>query len=188
MEHTYHPWSRKGDQNLSSISVSVILEYSLHVGALLMAQTVKKSACNARDTGLIPGLGRNKPWRRKWQPTPEFLPREFHGQRSLEGYSPWGHKELNMTEWLMGMPWVSVVDLVSIITKIVIIVWWWTFDPWVWCSWLGQLRPKELMENSSSWKSWWTIPQLFHGRSGQIPDSTHERSKHAGHYIHQALQ
>ena len=27
-----------------------------------------------------------------------FLPREFHGQRSLVGYSPWGHKESNMTE------------------------------------------------------------------------------------------
>ena len=34
-------------------------------------------------------------WRRKWQPPPEFLPREPHGQRSLEG--PWGHKELDTT-------------------------------------------------------------------------------------------
>ena len=31
-------------------------------------------------------------WRRKWQPTPVFLPGESRGQRSLEGYSPWGHK------------------------------------------------------------------------------------------------
>ena len=31
-------------------------------------------------------------WRNKWQPTPVFLPGEFHGQRSLVGYSPWGHK------------------------------------------------------------------------------------------------
>ena len=38
------------------------------------------------------------PWRRKWQPTPQLLPGKFHGQRSLEGYSPWGHKELDMTE------------------------------------------------------------------------------------------
>ena len=35
------------------------------------------------------------PWRRKWQLTPEFLPGKSHGQRSLVGYSPWGHKELN---------------------------------------------------------------------------------------------
>jgi len=31
-------------------------------------------------------------WRRKWQPTPAFLPRKFHGQRSLTGYSPWDHR------------------------------------------------------------------------------------------------
>ena len=40
------------------------------------------------------------PWRRKWLPTPGFLPREFHGQRSLEVYSPRDHKELDTTEWL----------------------------------------------------------------------------------------
>ena len=40
------------------------------------------------------------PWSRKWQPTPVFLPEKFHGQRSLVGYSPWGHKESDMTEWL----------------------------------------------------------------------------------------
>ena len=37
-------------------------------------------------------------WRRAWQPTPEFLPGESCGQRSLEGYSLWGHKELDTTE------------------------------------------------------------------------------------------
>ena len=36
----------------------------------------------------------------KWQPAPVFLSEEFHGQRSLEGYSPWGHKELDRTVWL----------------------------------------------------------------------------------------
>ena len=35
--------------------------------------------------------------KRQWQPTPVFLPREFHGQRSLVGYSPWGHKESDTT-------------------------------------------------------------------------------------------
>ena len=38
------------------------------------------------------------PWRREWQPTPVFLPGELHGQRSLEDYSPWGHKESDTTE------------------------------------------------------------------------------------------
>ena len=40
------------------------------------------------------------PWRRKWQPTPIFLPRESHEQRSWAGYSPWGRKELDTTKWL----------------------------------------------------------------------------------------
>ena len=39
-------------------------------------------------------------WRRKWQPTPVLLPGKSHGQRSLVGYSPWGCKELDMTERL----------------------------------------------------------------------------------------
>ena len=37
------------------------------------------------------------PWRRKWQATPIFSPGEFHGQRSLTGYSPWGCKESDTT-------------------------------------------------------------------------------------------
>ena len=39
-------------------------------------------------------------WRREWLPTPIFWPGEFHRQRSLAGYSPWGCKELDMTEQL----------------------------------------------------------------------------------------
>ena len=61
----------------------------------------KKSACNAGDLGSIPGfyswVGKI-PWRRAWQPTPVFLPGEFHGQRDLAGYGPWDHKELDTIE------------------------------------------------------------------------------------------
>ena len=39
-------------------------------------------------------------WRRKWQPTPVFLPEESHEQRSLVGCCPWGCTESDMTEWL----------------------------------------------------------------------------------------
>ena len=42
----------------------------------------KESTCNVGDPGLTPG------WGRKWQPTPTLLPGEFHGERSLAGYSP----------------------------------------------------------------------------------------------------
>ena len=40
------------------------------------------------------------PWRREWLPTLLFLPEKSHGQSSLVGYSPWGHKESDMTEQL----------------------------------------------------------------------------------------
>ena len=46
----------------------------------------------------VRSLGRKIPWRRAWQPTLEFLAGESHGQRSLVGYSPWGHKESDTTE------------------------------------------------------------------------------------------
>ena len=59
----------------------------------------KKSACIGRDLGLIPRLGRS-PGEGNGNPLPVFLPGEFHGQRSLVGYSPWGHKELDLNEQL----------------------------------------------------------------------------------------
>ena len=46
----------------------------------------------------VPSLGQEYPLEEGWQPTPVFWPGEFHGQRSLVGYSPWGHKEQDMTE------------------------------------------------------------------------------------------
>ena len=51
-----------------------------------------------RRPGFNPWVGK-VPWRREWQPTPVFLPGEFHGQRILVGYSPWGHKEARLSEW-----------------------------------------------------------------------------------------
>ena len=50
---------------------------------------------------------RRIPWRREWQPTPVFLPGESLGQRSLAGYSPWGHKESDMTLVQFSCPVVS---------------------------------------------------------------------------------
>ena len=50
---------------------------------------------------LLKSLLFNITWRRQWQPTPVFLPGEFHGQRSLTGYSPRDRKESDMTERLI---------------------------------------------------------------------------------------
>ena len=54
----------------------------------------KESACNE---GFNPWVGTIF-WTKEWKPTPVFYPGEFHGQRSLEGYNTWGHKELDTTE------------------------------------------------------------------------------------------
>ena len=59
----------------------------------------KKPACQCRRRGFGPWVGKI-PWRKKWQPTPVFLPEKSHGQRILVGYSPWGRKESDTTEQL----------------------------------------------------------------------------------------
>ena len=64
-------------------------------GASLGAQTVKNLHAIKPESN--PWVGKI-PWRREWLPAPVFLPGEFYGQRNLVGYSPWGHKELDMTE------------------------------------------------------------------------------------------
>ena len=64
---------------------------------------VKASASNVGDPSSIPEFAPwvgKIPWRRKWQPTPVFLPGESHGRRSLVGYSPRCCKESDMTERL----------------------------------------------------------------------------------------
>ena len=60
----------------------------------------KESACNVKDLGLIPGLGRSLGLGRGGHGNPlQYSCLENpHGQRSLAGYSPWGHKELDVTE------------------------------------------------------------------------------------------
>ena len=63
-----------------------------------LAQMVTKLP-TMRETQVHPWV-KKIPWRRGWQPTPIFLPGEFHGQRSLVGYSAWGCKESHTTERL----------------------------------------------------------------------------------------
>ena len=58
--------------------------------------------------GFNPWVGKI-PWRRKWQPTPVLLPGKSYGWRSLVGYSPWGCKDLDMTEQLLFTSLLSIV-------------------------------------------------------------------------------
>ena len=57
----------------------------------------KESACNAGDPGSIPGSGRS-PGEGNGNPLQYSCLEKSHGQRNLVGYSPWGHKESDMTE------------------------------------------------------------------------------------------
>ena len=71
-----------------------------HIQGFPGGPTGKEPACQHRRhkrSGFNPWVGKIS-WRRAWQPTPEFLPGKFRGQRSLVGYSPLGCKELDMTE------------------------------------------------------------------------------------------
>ena len=67
----------------------------------------KRSACQCRRGGFSPWVGMI-PWRRKWQPTLEFLPGKSHEQRSMAGYSPWGQKESDTTKQQQGVAGAGV--------------------------------------------------------------------------------
>ena len=66
----------------------------------------KVSAYNVGDPGSIPGSGRSSGWGNA-NPLPVLFPGKSHGQRSLVGYSPWGRKESDTTEWLHLYTWQS---------------------------------------------------------------------------------
>ena len=88
--------------------VFLFLKKKTHPGVDLLGHTVVLASLVAQIVKNLPAmwetqvwsLGWKDLWRREWLPTPVFLPGEFHGQRSLVGYSPWGCKESDMTEWL----------------------------------------------------------------------------------------
>ena len=64
---------------------------------MLVVKNPPANAGDARDVDLIPG-SRRSPEGGKWQPITKFLHGKFHGQRSLVGYSPWGHKKSDIIE------------------------------------------------------------------------------------------
>ena len=76
----------------------ILVKLSLNRG-FLGSSAGKESACNAGDPGSIPGSGIS-PGGRHANPLQHLCLENLCGQRILEGYSPWGHKELDMTEWL----------------------------------------------------------------------------------------
>ena len=84
---------------LSCYVLVVIYYRTTERGASLVAQTVKNLPAMWETWDWLLGW-ELIPWRRAWQPTPVFLPGESHGQRSLAGCSPWGHKRVGHDEQL----------------------------------------------------------------------------------------
>ena len=68
---------------------------------------IKKICLQRRRPRFSPWV-RKIPWRRKWQPTPVFLPGKSHEQRNLVDYSPWDYKQSEVTEpFTFSLSWVS---------------------------------------------------------------------------------
>ena len=68
--------------------------FSNLIGVFLGGASGEESTCQCRRHGFDPWV-RKIPWSRKWQPTLIFLPGKSHGQWSLAGYSPLGHREMD---------------------------------------------------------------------------------------------
>ena len=83
-----------------------MLDYIIKYRAFPGGSEGKESACNAGDLGLIPGLDRS-PEGGHGYPLQYSCLENPHGQRSLVAYSPWGHKESDMTEQLNNNKFVS---------------------------------------------------------------------------------
>ena len=84
-------------QKLQQAACSVERDTVSGLGWEFRAGLCRRICLQCGRPGFNPWVGKI-PWRKEWQPTPVFLPGESHGQRSLVGYSPWGHKESDMTE------------------------------------------------------------------------------------------
>ena len=74
------------------------LESLLRPPGLFFLQLLVVTLSLCSDLGS--NMGQEDPLEKGMVPTPVFLPGEFHGQRSLVGYSPWGHRESDMTKQL----------------------------------------------------------------------------------------
>ena len=94
------PWNFPGKNSgvVGNIIIYVCIYTYIYIysymclNGLLGGSAGKESACNARDSGSIPRSGRSPGEGNSQLPTLVLLPEEFHRERSLVGYSPWGGK------------------------------------------------------------------------------------------------
>ena len=107
MMYSAYKLIKQGDNNIQPLDGQ---EQSVTAQGLPRWPRGKESAYQFRRhkrQGLEPWVGKI-PWRRKWQPTPLFLPVESHGQRSLVSYNPWSHRVRHNSAWTHPHPWDRV--------------------------------------------------------------------------------
>ena len=107
MSATSREWGLKC-KNEDEVQKSILVHPNVHIENLTFYKIAnfprclsgKESACHCRrhKRCRFDPYVRNIPWSKKWQAIPVFLPGKFHGQRSLAGSSPKGHKESDMTK------------------------------------------------------------------------------------------
>ena len=87
-------WKKKHSTSVRQLAVfsSINVDNNIIAGGSMV-----ESAWNAQDSGFISGPGRSP--EKGMATTAVFLPVEFHGQRRLAGYSSWGYKESDPTDW-----------------------------------------------------------------------------------------
>ena len=88
---------KKRKQKFKYVTINFIVTYLNISLGFSCGSDGKESICNVGDLGSIPGLGRS-PGEGHGDPLQYSCLENLHGQRSLAGYSPWGHKESDMTE------------------------------------------------------------------------------------------
>ena len=94
-------WREYSHTNSHTLQVCTAYVYSVFCFLPIFGTSGSASTCQCsrlKRHGFNFCMGK-VPWRRKWQPTPVFLPGKSHGRRRLMGYSPWGRKE-SVTERL----------------------------------------------------------------------------------------
>ena len=150
----------------------------------LLAQVVKKkNHLQCRRPGFSPWAVKIR-WRRKWLPTPVFLPGESYGQRNLVGYSPWDRKELDMTKQLtcaaceVLIPWPGVESVLPAVEEqslnswtfgeVPFLILWSKGKGYIIISWLPVLTCRGGAEGKG--ENWiYQSPNLFTSTSSEAP-------------------
>ena len=103
-----------------SWQIAMIQICKIDIFGIRVSQVVQQSRirlqCWSQKRCSFDSWVRKIPWKRAWQPTPIFLPRESYGQRSLASYSPWGHR--------VGHDW-SELACMDICSYFQLLCWWW---------------------------------------------------------------